>query len=124
MNTRAQLMRVCGGIVAYGGLAAFLWLIGAQIYHWFRDGEWTHIGVSDGLRMGLLRCCITDGDAGVLARFEHWLEAPTDWLGLHQVLDVVPASIALFLLSVLGNFIFIYGGDLLSGTHRDGSPPL
>ena len=43
---------------------------------------------------------------------------------LHQVLDVVPASIALFLLSVLGNFIFIYGGDLLSGTHRDGSPPL
>jgi hypothetical protein len=114
MRQRALLLRIFGGIVAYGGLAAFLCLILAQLYRWFRDGEWTHIGINDGLHSLLMTCCVREGDGGGLAALVHWLEAPTDWLGLHKILEVVPASIGLFLLSVLGNFLFIRGGDLLA----------
>lgn len=121
MNTRAMLMRAFGGAFAYGGLAAFLCLIGAQIYRWFRDGEWTHIGISDGLHSMLVRCCVRDGDAGWLAALNHWLDAPVDWLGLHKALELIPASIALFVISVLGNFVFIRGSDLMSTGKPGGS---
>jgi hypothetical protein len=39
-----------------------------------------------------------------------------DWLGLHQVFEVVPASLALFLVSIAGNCLFIYSRDRL---HQD-----
>jgi hypothetical protein len=118
MKTRAALMRFIGGCFAYGGMAAFLCLIGTQSYRWFRDGEWTHIGISDGLRTVLTRCCVRDGDAGRLAALSHWLDAPVDWLGLHKALELIPASIALFLIGVLGNFVFIRGSDLLAAEKR------
>ena len=102
---------VCGAVVGYGCLAAFLYLISLQIYRWFRQGEWTHFGVSEGIRVGLSRCCVSDTDTGRLAALVHWLDAPVDWLGLHKLLEVLPASLALFLLSMLGNSIFIYCRD-------------
>jgi len=46
--TRFRLLRLAGGIIAYGCLAAFLCLIAVQLYRWFREGEWTRIGISDG----------------------------------------------------------------------------
>jgi hypothetical protein len=107
-------LRIVGGFGAalgYGTLAAFLCLISVQIYRWFRDGEWTHFGVADALRVWLTRCCVKDGDTGRLAAMLHWLDAPADWLGLHKVLEVVPATLALFALSILGNSIFIYCRD-------------
>jgi hypothetical protein len=73
-----------------------------------------HFGVSEGLRDGLLRCCVKDGDTGRLAALVHWLDAPVDWLGLHKVLEVVPASLALFAVSILGNSIFIYCRDRIA----------
>jgi hypothetical protein len=106
--------RAFGALVGYGCLAAFLCLISVQIYRWFRDGEWTHFGVSEGMRVGLLRCCVKDGDTGQLAALVHWLDAPVDWLGLHKVLEVVPASLALFAVSILGNSIFIYCCDRIA----------
>jgi hypothetical protein len=106
-----QTARALGALVGYGCLAAFLYLIGLQIYLWFREGEWTHLGVSEGIRIGLLHCCVKDGDAGKLAALVHWLDAPADWLGLHKVLEIVPASLALFAVSILGNSIFIYCCD-------------
>jgi hypothetical protein len=106
-------LRTSGAIVAYGCLAAFLVLIAVQIYRWFRDGEWTHIGITDGLRGMLTTCCVNEGSTGSLAGLVRWLDAPTDWLGWHKVLEVIPASIGLFALSVLGNFLFIYGSDRL-----------
>jgi len=109
-----RLIRAVGACVGYGCLAAFLWLIGEQIYRWFRDGEWTHFGVSEGLRVGLQRCCVSDGDAGRLAALVHWLDAPVDWLGLHHVLEIIPASLALFAISILGNSVFIYCSDRLA----------
>ena len=106
-----QISQVLGALVGYGCLAAFLFLVGMQAYRWFREGEWTHIGVTEGMRVGLARCCVNDGDVGRLAGLVHWLDTPTDWLGLHTVLDVIPASLALFVLSVLGNSVFIYCRD-------------
>ena len=115
-GVRSVLLRigsVLGAIVGYGGLAAFLYLIGVQIYRWFRDGEWTHFGVNDGLRVGLERCCVSDGATGRLAALMHWVDTPVDWLGLHKVFDVLPASLALFTISILGNSMFIYCRDRL-----------
>ena len=124
-KTRDLLLRIAGtlgAVVGYGGLAAFLWLIGMQIYRWFRAGEWTHFGMSEGMRVGLERCCVKDGDTGRLAALVHWLDAPVDWLGLHKVLEVVPASLALFAFSILGNSIFIYCRDRID--LRDASDPV
>lgn len=109
--TRLRILRLAGAIVAYGCLAAFLCLIAVQLYRWFREGEWTRIGITDGLRATLVDCCVSEGDTGHLANFVHWLDTPTDWLGWHRVLEVVPASIALFSMSMLGNFAYIYGSD-------------
>ena len=106
-----QIVRAFGALVGYGCLAAFLYLIGLQVYLWFREGEWTHLGVSEGVRIGLSHCCVKDGDTGKLASLVHWLDAPADWLGLHKVLEILPASLALFALSILGNSIFIYCRD-------------
>jgi hypothetical protein len=41
------------------------------------------------------------------------MDAPADWLGLHRVLELLPASMALFALSILGNCIFVYCRDRL-----------
>jgi hypothetical protein len=43
----------------------------------------------------------------------HWLDAPVDWLGMHKVLEVLPASLALFVFSILGNSVAIYCRDRL-----------
>ncbi|HEY2145719.1 MAG TPA: hypothetical protein VGH12_06595 [Steroidobacteraceae bacterium] len=117
MKVRDAALRVLSGIgaiIGYGCLAAFLWLISLQIYRWFRKGEWTHIGVSDGMRISLVHCCVKDGDGGRLAAFLRWLDSPVDWLGMHQVLDAVPASLALFAVSIAGNSLFIYCRDRLA----------
>jgi hypothetical protein len=116
MSARQVALRLTSGIgaiIGYGCLAAFLYLISMQTYRWLRDGEWTHIGMSDGLRVGLLHCCVKDGDTGRLATFLHWLDTPVNWLGMHKVFEIVPASLALFAVSIVGNSLFIYCRDRL-----------
>jgi hypothetical protein len=116
MTARNALLRTLagfGGLIGYGCLLAFLYLISVQIYRWFRDGEWTHIGIGDGLRIGLQHCCVRDGDTSRITRFLQWLDAPLDWHGLHRVFEVVPASLALFAISIAGNSLFIYCRDRL-----------
>jgi hypothetical protein len=116
-DTALKVVGVGGAILGYGCLAAFLYVIGVQIYRWFREGEWIHFGVNEGLRVGLSRCCLKDPDSGWVAALVHWLDTPVDWLGLHQVLEVLPASLALFALSILGNSVFIYCRDRI-GEHK------
>jgi hypothetical protein len=116
MNARAGLLKILaaiGALIGYGCLAVFLYGIGTQIYKWFRDGEWTRIGLGDSIRAVLERCGVQDGGTGRLAGFLQWWESPATWLGLHKVLEVVPASLALFLLSIVGNSLFIYCRDKL-----------
>jgi hypothetical protein len=106
-----RVIGAVGAVIGYGCLLAFLGLVGMQSYRWFREGEWTHVGMNDGLRIGLLKCCVKNGDTGRLAAFIHWLDAPVDWLGMHKVLEVVPASLALFAVSIAGNCLFVYCRD-------------
>jgi len=108
-----RLGSVLGAIVAYGYLIAFLGLLGFQLYRWFQTGEWTHVGVNDGVRAALAHSAGPDGLTGWRAALAHWLDAPVTWLGLHKVLEVLPASLALFALSILGNSLFIYTTDRL-----------
>jgi hypothetical protein len=102
-----------GAVIGYGCLAAFLYLISVQLYRWFRQGEWTHVGIGDGLRISLLHCCLKEDGSGRIAGFLQWWDSPVSWLGLHKVLEVVPASLALFAVSIAGNSLFIYCRDRL-----------
>ena len=120
-NGGVVLLRITGAfgaVLGYGCLAAFLYLISLQIYRWFREGDWTHFGVADGMRVWLTRCCVKDGDTGRLAALAHWLVTPADWIGLHKVLEILPASLALFALSILGNSVFIYCRDWSDARRR------
>jgi hypothetical protein len=113
-----RALSVLAAIVGYGCLALFLALVGYQAYRWFEDGEWTHIGVNDSVRAALARLGGAEALTGRLAALSHWLDAPVDWLGLHKVLEVLPASLALFLISILGNSIFIYTSDRIRELKR------
>jgi hypothetical protein len=114
MKAREASLRAAGAAgatIGYGCLTAFLCLVGFQVYRWFQDGEWTHIGVCDGLRAALLRWGVTPDSSGRLSALFRWIDAPVEWLGLHRVLEVLPASLALFAIAILGNSIFIYVSD-------------
>jgi len=111
-----------GAAFGFGCLAAFLALIAFQVYRWFREGEWTHIGVSDGLRALLTHLGVAPDSSGRLAALSHWLDAPVDWLGLHKVLEVLPASLALFAVSILGNSIHVYMSDRLREYRHAATP--
>ncbi len=116
MKSRDAALRVLaaiGAVIGYGSLLGFLYVVGGQVYRWFRDSEWTHMGMEDGLRAVLLHCGVKDGDGGRLGALLRWIDAPVDWLGLHKVLEVVPASLALFAVSIAGNCLFIYCRDRL-----------
>jgi hypothetical protein len=104
---------VIGAVIGYGCLAAFLYLFGVQLYRWFRQGEWTHVGMGDGIRISLTHCCLKDDGSGRIAGFLQWWDSPATWLGLHKVFEVVPASLALFAISIAGNCLFIYCRDRL-----------
>ena len=69
------------------------------------------MGVTEGLRSSLTYCC--SADSGGAAELIRWTDSPVTWLGLHHVLEFVPASLALFALSIAGNSLFIYGRDQL-----------
>lgn len=120
---RFVALRVIGGIVAYGFLAGFLGMVGMQTYHWFRDGQWTHIGISDALFAILSSCCVKDDGtgAGLFVTFTRWLDQPEDWYGWHKILQVLPASIGLFLCSIVGNFLYVYSGDRIDAGIREGA---
>lgn len=113
-----RIVSVLGGVVGYGGLAAFSSLVGLQGYWWFKEGEWTHVSLGDGIRAVLDRMHISDDATGRLAGLSHWLDAPVNWLGLHKVVEVLPASLALFAVAILGNFLFVYGADRLRDVRR------
>jgi hypothetical protein len=119
-----RAVSVAGGILGYGGLAAFLALVGLQTYRWFQDGDWTHIGVNDGLRAALAHLGRPDSLTGQMGALAHWLDAPVTWLGLHRLFDLLPASLALFALAIFGNFVFIYASDHLRDTRGAGGAGL
>jgi hypothetical protein len=117
-----RALSVLGAILGYGCLALFLALVSYQVYRWFQDGEWTHIGVNDSLRAALARPGGPEALTGRLAALSRWLDAPVDWLGLHKVMEILPASLALFAISILGNSVFIYTSDRIRELKAGGEP--
>ena len=53
---------------------------------------------------------------GQFAGFLQWWDSPVTWLGLHKVFEVIPASLALFAVSIAGNSLFIYCRDRMRRT--------
>jgi hypothetical protein len=112
------LIRSISAVVAFSAFVLFLGLIGMQMFRWFRDGEWSRISISDGLLSIVSGCCARDDGAGTMVALARWLEAPQSWIGWHRVLEVMPASIGLFLISVLANFVYVYCSDRLDQQPR------
>jgi hypothetical protein len=123
MTYRENAWRVAstlGGVVGYGCLAAFLALVGLQTYRWAKEGEWMHLSLADGMRAALRHLHVAADAPGLWPRLAHWLDAPVDWLGLHKVVEVLPASLVLFSIAIAGNFLFVYGSDRLRDHRRAG----
>jgi hypothetical protein len=118
MKIHLILLRALAAIVAFGSFAWCLGLIGNQLYRWAHDGAWPRISTSDGLISLVSSCCAPGDGAGRMADITHWLESPASWIGVHRVLELLPASIGLFLLSVFANFIYIYCSDQLESLRR------
>jgi hypothetical protein len=118
MTYRENAWRVAstlGGVVGYGCLAAFLALVGLQTYRWAKEGEWMHLSLADGMRAALRHLHVAADAPGLWPRLAHWLDAPVDWLGLHKVVEVLPASLVLFSIAIAGN-----GSDRLRDHRRAG----
>jgi uncharacterized membrane protein len=70
---------------------SFLMLIGAgyfakQVYIWLMTAVWTKYSMIDGLTN------ISDSS---------WLASPSNWIGVHQVLENTPASLIFFMIGLL-----------------------
>ncbi len=59
-------------------------VLGYQIYYWFRYGEWFPMST-------------------LYFLYDHWdwANIPTEWIGLHKVIDSTPLSLALSLLGII-----------------------
>jgi hypothetical protein len=118
MKIHLMALRALAAVIAFGSFAWCLGLIGTQLYRWARDGAWPRISASDGLVSLVSSCCARGDGEGHMADIARWLESPASWLGLHRILELLPASIGLFLLSVFANFIYIYCSDRLDSQRR------
>ncbi len=79
-----RIVMFVGRCCAFFGLAALPY----QFYLWVRHGEWTAFSPL--------------GELKKLDRHYHWpwLWYPTDWIGLHQLLDATPLSLFLILVAI------------------------
>ena len=75
-----RLLNALGALIGYGFLAAFLYLICLQSYRWFRDGEWTHISLNNGLHVALVWYGVREDDNN---RFAEFMKA-------RGLIDIVP----------------------------------
>lgn len=82
------------------GMGLFLggWAtLGTQIYWYLQSAVWTPLSIIGGLRM-------------VISKSDNWIFAPGSWLGVHSLLDSVPASAALVIIGFL----------VMAGAHTSG----
>jgi hypothetical protein len=79
--------RVLIALLVIAGIGGFVFLIGYQSYWFLRTGNWIPMGIIDGL--------IWAGSGW------SWLMFPTEWLGLHSLINKINAGFALFLIASL-----------------------
>jgi len=82
-------------IVVFVGFALFLVgvvLLGISTLQFLRDGEWTQLSLLEGV--------------GYLYHgLQAWVNAPTDWLGLHRILSRIPCWIGIAI-----GLVLMWGG--------------
>lgn len=75
-----------GPLFVTSGIGFFIY----QIYSWLRNGEWVQYSLIWAL--------------SYVESIQSWSYYPTEWIGVHKILDIIPFSI--FLIAI-GVFIFI-----------------
>lgn len=78
--------RITTGLIVSISIFAGFCVIGYQAYTYLYSGSWTSISVVDGL------IAVSWGDPSL---FNEWLRQPNTWIGLHNILNWVPSSVAL-----------------------------
>jgi hypothetical protein len=79
---------LAGGLLVIGGIGLIVW----QIYFYLKWDVWTSLSLIDGL-----------------AYFDYvWARNPTEWYGLHALLDKAPLSM---LIIVLGIWVVVYASS-------------
>lgn len=77
----AQVIRLLGALIFWAGCAVSVYLIGSQIYYFLQIGTWPAEGLMDWMA----------------EQFQwQWAEYPTDWIGLHKILNFLNAGASVF----------------------------
>lgn len=97
---------------AFAGLGGGAALLSWQIYTWLKTGEWPPISTPDGL---FIAWAFLFADGSAAPHFVQWLIAPETWIGVHKILDAIPAALTLFLVGIGGLMLFVD----LAATHRE-----
>ena len=79
---------ICNMLWGLPMIAGFI-VFGDQVYLYLRDGVW--------IKMSVLYPFYKDWD---------WVSSPKDWVGLHSILEEIPLSLALILISIGAIYLF------------------
>ncbi len=74
-----------GLFLVLGFILVPIGIVGWQIYEYLRHDIWNSLSVVSALQWGGVK----------------WANAPTDWVGLHRILDWMPLSLALVAIGIL-----------------------
>lgn len=82
--TASVIFRV---ILGCGLCLAGIAILGVQIYAYLQTGEWTPISIVTVL--------------AAVPDYHWWAINPTEWIGLHKVLDHIPVSAVLVVIGIV-----------------------
>ena len=91
MNQISRLLDVLFAVLAFGFFIIGISILTYQIFFYAKNGVWLHISIANSFD-------------------SNWLKV--NWIGVHNVLDWVPTSVACFALSWL---VVQWGLELLEG---------
>src|SRR2546427_732163 len=78
-----------------GGILAAVGIIGWHLYSYLRSGEWPPLSIITVLLW-------LDID---------WVRSPSDWAGVHKILNVIPLSLAAFAVGVAPIWLWTWWDD-------------
>lgn len=75
--------KLYGLMFSLGGLGIWVY----QIYYWLQHAKWE--------KFSLLRLLSSSSD------YQDWVFYPTEWIGIHKILDFIPLSIIIIIIGLL-----------------------
>lgn len=108
----AAMMDTLASVVITSSLVVCFGIIAIQVVIWLKDGYWPSVGVAKGLLY--LRSLFYSSPPGD-GSFAAWLSDPQSWLGLHKLLEFLPASLGVVIVG------FCLGVILLKFVAEDSS---